>query len=101
MHFPAAVLVMNLVHELLHQKNSAPVLGIHVFRRQRIGNRAWIESRAFITHNERHTKIVAAIAPDVNFFSGIFTVAVNHRVRQSLAQRELNSKLTARIAVVS
>ena len=98
-HFRAAALVVNLVHELLHQENAASVFSAEIFGRQRVGDILGIEAGAFVTHDERNTVLFSAIATNMHTFRGILTISVKHRVCERFAQRQLDRKFAARIAM--
>ena len=51
-HFRAAALIVNLVHELLHQENAASMLGVEIFQSQRVWHPFWIEARALVANDE-------------------------------------------------
>jgi hypothetical protein len=73
--------------------DAAPMLGIEVFERQRIGNLTGVESLPLISDHDEHSLAAFAAAPNVNQLASVQAIAVEHCVTQRFPKREFNELL--------
>jgi hypothetical protein len=76
-----------------HQVEAAPMFGIQVVERQRIGNPIGVESLPLISDDDGHSLSAFAAATSVNQLASACAIAVEHRVAQCFPKREFNEVL--------
>jgi hypothetical protein len=70
--------------------DTAPVFGIEVFDRQRVGNVIRVESISLISDDDAHSLAAFAAAANVNQLACVRAIAVEHRVIQGFPKGEFN-----------
>jgi hypothetical protein len=73
--------------------DTAPVFGIEVFDRQRVGNLTGVESISLISDDDEHSLAAFAAATNVNQLAYVQAIAVEHRVTQGFPKGEFNELL--------
>jgi len=76
--------------------DTAPVFGIEVFDRQRVGNLTGVESISLISDDDEHSLAAFAAATNVNQLARVQAIAVEHRVTQGFPKGEFNELLLSR-----
>ena len=99
MDLGAVLVELHLIHQLVDQKNSAAVIGKKILAHGAAGNRAGIESRPGIAHNDQHAAVLVARHQALDDFAGVFLGAVHHGVGQRFLQGEFDGVFLAVSAV--
>src|SRR6266481_1937852 len=91
----AALLKSNFVHQGFHQKSSAAMTGLNVFWVGRVWDCPDVKSLSFVPDDDGNLACPTATT-DVNMLPRIPVIAMNHGVRQGLAQCDFNVLLASR-----
>jgi hypothetical protein len=86
---------MHMVHKRFHQQDAAPMIGSGVAWEAFTHYLSKVESSALIRHDDGYFIAGPAAAADVYFFSWIFLIAVQDRIFQCLAERQLDIELVS------
>jgi len=97
--FSPVSLETDLIHQLIDQENSSPVVGVHILAHQGIGNLHGIKAGAGVFHHDEKTVFLIARNAALHFFGGIVLTAMENGVSQRLAQRRFNLKFLAGSAI--
>jgi hypothetical protein len=73
--------------------DTAPVFGIEVFDRQRVGNLIGVESISLVSDDDTNSLAAFAVATNVNQLACVQAIAVEHRVIQDFPKGEFNELL--------
>jgi hypothetical protein len=73
--------------------DTAPVFGIEVFDRQRVGNLIRVESITLISDDDAHSLAAFAAATKVNQLACVRAIAVEHSVIQGFPKGKFNELL--------
>jgi hypothetical protein len=73
--------------------DTAPVFGIEVFDRKRVGNLIGVESISLISDDDANSLAAFAAAANVNQLACVQAIAVEHRVTQGFPKGEFNELL--------
>ena len=90
MNLSAALVELHFIHELVDEENSAAVIGKKILADGATGNRIGIEARAGIAHDDEDAALLITRHQAFHYLARIFLGSVNHGIRQSFLQRELD-----------